>query len=147
MFAGDRGDALLQCAMLVFGAMVVYWSCFMDHSDDGLPGDPTLEKWWKRSERKQHAQGHATRIDPGVMLALRTVAIERLAAGLDIPPEVLGMPGLADWHEKRRREEAQLGMTFVEVADHQRRIAHFLRRRPAGQGSDIGIVHDPTLKP
>lgn len=146
MIAGDRGDALLQCALLLGAVMVVYWSCFMDHTDDGMPDDPTLDKWWKHSERREHARGHAARIDPGVELAIRTEAIGRLAASLDIPPEVLGMPGLADWQAARRLEEKRLGMTAVDVADHQRRIDRFLHP-PAGPSLDIGIVHDPTLEP
>lgn len=115
MIGGDRGDALLQCATLLGGAMVVYWSCFMDHGDDGLPVEEALDKWWKTSERKQHARGHAARTDPGVMLALRTEAVGRLARQLDLPPEILGEPTPTAWWHRRRLEEAELGMATVEM--------------------------------
>ena len=67
----DRGDALLQCALFVFAVMVVFWSCVMDHADDGLPPDDPYPKWWKRSQEKTYNLGHAARIDPGVALAGR----------------------------------------------------------------------------
>lgn len=87
MIGGDRGDALLQCAALLGGAMVVYWSCFMDHGDDGLPAEEALDKWWKHSERKAHAQGHAARIDPGVRDVQPAEVARRLEeAGLGIEP-------------------------------------------------------------